>query len=375
MHLIALVIAVLELEAMAEPTARSIELLPSSRNPASALILPSANGFDVFWSQLRGKVGANFDLFHAQITSDGQLVDTPVAILPHAPRHVAAGEADTFGVTYQQLIGNDYHGHVTAIRNNKVMWDVAIPSRHTHGTMAIRWDPVARLWVVIGEESGGGNRLFFLRLDERGRWKTRPTYITDEKQSALISDWGNPMIWAGDRFAIVWSAHPGGVVITELAGTKVTHIPVTTAKGLGRGVMAWTKSGYVVAGREDDTRRRRRIFVATVHDGVADPVRYMSSPDWSASEVMIASDGTRVAVAFHEDMVVVEPLDRRKVVNFGSAVRAVIVNGQTMTSVARSSPRDKQHDWVQSIAWNGREFGLLHTNGINPSSVQLVLFQ
>jgi hypothetical protein len=188
------------------------------------------------------------------------------------------------------------------------------------------------------------------------------------------------MTTANDRLAIVWDSYQNGgdgtwkIYVSELSSSGTTHIPVTTATHLGRGVVAATAAGYVVVGSEPATAQHRaRLFMTTVRSGVASPLHYLSNDDTDASESVVASDGSRVAIAWDEDRQSGDNSapDRMQ----GSSVHIAVVDGQgKVTSVAGPAARPNQADWVQSLAWTGCEFGLLHTNGINPSSITLVLF-
>jgi hypothetical protein len=293
-------------------------------------------------------------------------------------------------VTYQTSTPKSWHGRVMVIEpaTKKVLRDVEIPSQQSgHGTLAIAFDPVARHWVIVGEESvalppgstrgSHYSRLFTARLDEQGTFKTRPTYLTDPDISGNLSNWGNPLIWANDRLAVVSSESSNNltrVFVTELTPERTAKLLVTTVADLQRGVLAWTKSGYVIAAGESGPGLASRVYTVTLRDGVASPPHYLSDPKLSGAEPVIASDGTRVAIGWHESDI--RPAGPRSPIeNRGAFAKAVVIDGAgNITPISRSEPPEGRHDWAESMTWDGCRFAFVHTHGINPSSHQIVQF-
>jgi len=97
----------------------------------------------------------------------------------------------------------------------------------------------------------------------------------------------------------------------------------------------------------------------------------VSGPNRSATESVIASDGTRVAVAWNEDEIDVRKLGKPGMIaNNRTSIHAVVIGPHgELADAAYSDPPPGQHDWVQAMTWDGCQFALVHTNGINASSM------
>lgn len=353
------------------------EIVPSSALGLYAKAFTSPRGFDIFWDSQPALGDPHFSLVHAAFSASGEPLDQPAMILDQYVRWIAPGDSREFGTIYMSGL----HAHVAVVRSdaNTVLWDVALPSESfTHGNLAIGWDPKHAQWVVVGEDgfvtpdrSTIVNQLFTARLDRRGAWVQKPTRISPRSANASMSDWSNPLIWTGDRMAVVWAGnvdHAWTLYLTELDPDRATdHVVAHGERSFLRTVLAWTNSGYVISGAEYDQLRDSRVFVTTVRDGVAAPLRYVSTSGAYGGEVAMATDGTRVALAWNE-----QPADE---IGERTTVRAAVIDehGDVSNAFASDTPNGR-HDWVQSVAWNGSRFTLLHTRGINPAAIELVGF-
>jgi len=130
-------------------------------------------------------------------------------------------------------------------------------------------------------------------------------------------------------------------------------------------VLAWTSAGYVIAGGDASAGLfAGRLAVITLRDGVAAPPRYVSGPNRSATESVIASDGTRVAVAWNEDEIDVRKLGKPGMIaNNRTSIHAVVSRTARRASQMPRTPTPPpgQHDWVQAMTWDGCQFALVHT--------------
>ncbi len=373
---------------------RTFEVLPSSVDASAVTLFPSPQGFELFGTTVeRHDGGADFWTTYTAITPEGATRVQPTRILKHGARHMAAGDGGVFALPYVEDTPNGWRGHVAAFHadTRSIVWDVAIPTQGAgHGKIAIAWDAKARQWVVVAEELApvpngpAGNtyeRLVSARIDAGGRWATRPTPFTTWPVTGHFSDWGHPMTMASDRVAIVWDSYQNGgdqtwkIYVTELSAAGTTHIPVaTTAMHLGRGVVTSTAAGYVVVGSEPATSEHRaRVFMTTVRSGVASGRHYLSSEDTDAQESVVASDGSRVAIAWDENRSSGDNSAPNRMQ--GSTVHIAVVDADgTISSVPGSTPQPYQRDSVESLTWTGCEFALVYSTGANPSSTQLVLF-
>jgi hypothetical protein len=356
------------------------ELLPASALAGSVKIFASARGFDVFWTAQPEPGSSQFEVMHRTFSAAGAPLGKATTVIDQPGRHIAAGKPGTFGLTYQVSTSSGWQGHVLVVARDKTVFDLALPDDGAgHGTLAIGWDPVHAQWVIAGEQltqlsdrptGNVYNRLFTARLDATGGWIEKPTYITEPGTNASLSDWGNPMTWASDHMAIAWTAstgHDSTLYVTDLEPGHATHHQVASGHhGYMRCVLAWTRGGYVIAGAEDGDRPlESHLFIATLRDGVATPLRYLSDEARHGGEAVIASDGARVAVAWNEDEIGSE--------NVRTSVHAAIVDARgTIANAFASKTPTGQHDWTQAMAWDGSQFALVHTSGINPSAIQLV---
>jgi hypothetical protein len=300
---------------MASPACgRTREVASHPHLALGARLFATASGFDVFWQ------GSHAD------DSGADLYLGSKQIVASMVEDVAAGPAGTYAITYPDnhaVRGHwQYDLHVALYAGAGLAWNVVLPDRkegydHVHAA----WDGSARQWVIVGEErdvlpdaSGYTHRLFVARLDARGRWIEKPTAISAPAVDAHVSDWGTPIASARDRVAVVWvggqrRVPPGPenelaaatLFVTELARGKPTTITVATAPHtFFRTAIAATASGYVVAGAELEHLRDSRVFATTIEHGTAAPLAYVSASGMYGGEVQLASDGTRVALAWSE---------------------------------------------------------------------------
>jgi hypothetical protein len=367
-----------------------VEMMPSSANAGSVKIFPTRAGFDAFW--ISGSA------MYAAFTRAGQRVGEPQKLV-EPMRYVTPGPDGTYGVTYQVSVKNRWQGHVAMMKPGAApMWDAELPLHgRGHGNLAIGWDPHASAWIVVGEEQiqlpnqPDGyvyNRLFVARIDRKGALLEAPTYISDDTVSAQLNDWHDPLVVADNHVGVAWVAtdgnRPATLYVTELDGAQPKRTRIATAQhGFMRVVLARTPAGYVIAGSESGSNIfDGRLFVTTLNGSSAGAMRYISTTGRNASEPVIATDGTRVAIAWNETETreVVEPSMHpgpplKRSVAERTRARAVTIDaGGKLADAYTSATPSGRSDWVQSIAWDGCRFALVHTTGINPSGIAFVRF-
>jgi hypothetical protein len=343
-------------------TTDSVEVLPGSENPGLTRLVVHPDGLRLTWLRVEKEtLPVRFKSRLMKLGADGKPTKPRTLMDEGAAGYLPTSDPSVFALAYATSHGT----HLTQVRDGVAAWDISLAVLGGRVSQ-IEWDPLSHEWLVIVD---GADRLMMARYDAKGALVVKPTPISDKYQTAMISDWGDPLIWAGDRFALVWelveTSQKSRVLITEIKGTKVTHIPVTSAAHLFRGVIARTAKGYAIAGgefceRTDKKPACSRVFTTAVRDGVATPKRYLSGDAGPSSEAVIASDGTRVAVAWNE---------------IDGGIRAAVLGDDDLDVVARSKAKAATSpDWVHSLVWDGCRFALSYGKGINPSRIQVVLF-
>ena len=404
----------------------AVEVLPRERNGGSFRVFARPEGgFDLFWGELtdlgdierappppppvqenelpalpaRGvpdapvpppppRRGPRFATFHRVLAADGTPAGKPVKLLDEGPKHLARGEGATWAIVAQRRVKERWRVLVTAVRIGdgapKVLREVMIPLEgFGHATVAIAWDAVAREWVVAGEEQVNEpdkspgyvyNRVFTGRLaPDLSRWTAELQYLTGAfPESGTLSDWGPPIVQTARGVAFVWSAFraygPSSTVrITELvAGEPPVHHDVAETLGAMRPTIATTPRGYAVSwGDAVKGTHKYEVKAALWEDGrtIATHTLSVRRGEDSATESLVASDGSRVLIAWQQ--------------GWGETGGDIHLAELPLTGTAKperralTKRRAQHHDWVQSLVWDGCAFTLVWMNGLNPTAAQL----
>ena len=366
--------------ALAEPTsscatsATAREIVPASSFPNGARAFASERGIEVFWNQQPGLGQSQFWLEHRAFSPAGEPLGPPTKILDTMMRWAAAGERGTFAIV-NPAGGGAWKIAALHLGNAQPLWTAAMPAGNDYNNFAIAWDPDHAQWVIVAEQriaSFDHNhdrfRLVTARLSRDGAWADSPAFISPELEHATLSDWGAPLVHADHRMAVVWeqsamTGHDRSLHVTELYPGRTVDFVVARGTAVSfRTVLAWANGGYVIAGATfPQSLTDSRVFVARLRDGVATPTQIVSSPDRYGGEPLLASDGTRVALAWNE----------QDATHTTSAHSAVLDERGGMSAHFASSGGVGQTDFTQALVAGRCGFTFVFTAGINPSALVL----
>ena len=353
--------------AIAEPTpacpqsSAPREILAATKFPNAARIFASARGFDLFWSE---GDGGTYWLNHRALSLAGEPVGADERVLDWLPTGIARGDDDTYVAIWVERIAAFRLGAA------KPLWETKLSGGQYLRT-AIVWDPDHAQWVVGGEQvvaSADRNhdlsRLVVARLDRNGTWVSQPTFISPAGVHAQISDWGNPLVAADHRVAVLWEQSSLGdsarsLHVTELQARGSHDIVVAHGSAvMFRSTLAVTRDGYAIAGSTfPKDLRDSRVFATTVRAGAAAPLRIISDPDRYGGEVVIAGS----AIAWDEQ----DPAYTT------TAHAGILSDGRVSATFAGSSDRGST-DFTLALVPGPCGVSLLYTKGINPSALWLV---
>lgn len=247
------------------------------------------------------------------------------------------------------------------------------------GVVALAWNPVAGEWGVLWEDQYNVDpnmpgyihaRLAFGRVTAEGAWvdgSTRHLTTEDSERSAQLSDWSNPLIWAGDRYAAVWAEY--GPVTTEVflgeltADGTATRVLVDEGS-FSRGVPAWDGAGYGVAWGHWDFDDHYNLRFAYVVDGEVGEHVHLGDDQIYSNDASIVATEDGFTVAWHE----MTPGSSRV---FYAKVDPFTLAAETTTV---TEPEFAGQDWVQTLVHDGCRHALAHMHGINPADGWVDLF-
>lgn len=324
----------------------------------------------------------DFETRLVKLDLDGQVVGAPFVIGDDIWRHKASN-GDRYAAVTTTTGNAGHHGTivVSAIEADDTLTLVnttPVPAPGWgSGTIAVAWNPVDGEWGVLWEDQYNVDpnkpgyihaRLAFGRVSADGVWVKGSTKLLtsdDTKSSVSLSDWTNPLIWAGDRYAAVW-AEFGPVTSVYLGELAADGTPTRTKIDEGsfsRGVVAWDGVGYGVAWGHTDVDHYNMRFVYVSGGAVGEVLHLGDDQIYSNEASIVAADG-RFTVAWHETAA-----DRTRV--YYAKIDPGTLDAET---VEVTEPNFAGHDWAWNLVHDGCRHALSHMHGINPSDGWVRLF-
>jgi hypothetical protein len=324
-----------------------------------------------------------FEMHLVKLASDGEVVGAPSLVASAIWHQVAGGGERYAGATTSS--GVPATGTITVVAvqpdDTTALVDVAtIPSEgRGPGTIAVQWNPVAGEWGVLWEQNHDINpnepgivhsRLYFGRVTADGVWvdgSKKLLTTVDTKYSAVISDWDNPLIWAGDRYAAVWAEY--GPVTTEVYLVELTAEGEPTRVKIdqghfSRGVPAWNGVGYGVAWSHFDFNSHFNLRFAYVEGGTVGEVLHLGDDQVYSGSASIVAVDDRFTVAWQDSA------------NNASQAYYAKIDPQSLAveTVEVSEPGFADHDWPYSLVHDGCRHALAYQHVLNPPDVWVRLF-
>lgn len=320
----------------------------------------------------------------AKLDHEGAIVGAPSVIAPET-WYQAAGSGERYAGATRKIGNPKSTGkiNVFAIEPDDTLSPVGaavIPADgHGPGTIAVQWNPVAGEWGVVWEEQYDidpnkpgfvHSRLYFGRVSADGVWVDASKKLlttTDTAVSAQISDWTNPLIWADDRYAVVWAEY--GPVTTDVYLVELTAEGAPTRVKIdqgrfARGVPAWNGVGYGVAWGHYDFDDHFNLRFVYVEDGAVGELLHLGDDDvYSSDPAIVAADG-RFTVSWHNS-----------IAGSSHAFYAKIdPNTLAAETVQVSEPDFMDHDWSYSLVHDGCRHAFAYQHILNPGDVRVTLF-
>ena len=369
-----------------------VECLPRAEVTAEPLADPGPEYRPVLFVRpdgyhlLHGFGSPDFKTGMVKLDPEGAVVGAPVLVASETWHQVAGSGERYAGVTRQS--GNQKslgRIHVLAIEPDDTLTPVGIaviPSEgRGPGTIAVQWNPIAGEWGVVWEEQHDidpnkpgfvHSRLYFGRTTADGAWVDGSKQILttiDPTYSAQISNWANPLIWAGDRYAAVWAEY--GPVTTDVylveltADGEPTRVAIDQGR-FSRGVPAWDGVGYGVAWGHYDFDDHFTLRFVHVEDGAVGEVLHLGDDQvYSGDPSIVAVDG-RFTVSWHDTA------------EGGASSHAFYakIDPKTLAveTVQVSEPDFADHDWSYSLVHNGCRHAFAYQHILNPGDVRVTLF-
>ncbi|MDC0667886.1 hypothetical protein [Nannocystis radixulma] len=319
-----------------------------------------------------------------KLAPDGEVVGAPSTIATGVWHQVAGSGERYAGATIEP--GNLATGKITVVAvqpdDTTELVDIAmIPSEgRGPGTIAVQWNPVAGEWGVLWTQNHDINpnqpgfvhaRLYFGRVTADGKWvdgSKKLLTTVDTQYSADISDWDNPLIWAGDRYAAVWAEYgpvTADIYLVELtADGEPTRVKIDQGR-FSRGVPAWDGVGYGVAWGHFDFNTHFNLRFAYVEGGAVGEVLHLGDDQVSSEGASIVAVDDRFTVSWHDTP------------GGTSQVFYAKIDPQTLAveTVQVSEPGFADHDWSYSLVHDGCQHALAFQHVLNPSDVWVRLFE
>lgn len=291
------------------------------------------------------------------------------------PRYAAATSTSS---------GQGYKGHVVVadVQADDTLTELGsamVPSDGWGtGVVALAWNPVDGEWGVLWEDQYNIDpnkpglihaRLAFGRVTAEGAWvpgSTKHLTTEDTDRSAQLSDWSNPLIWAGDRYAAVWAEHGPmtDVYLGELSADGTATRVLVDQGSFSRGVPAWDGAGYGVAWGHWDFDDHYNLRFAYVEGGEVGEHLHLGDDQIYSNDASIVATADGFTVAWHE----MAPGTSRV---FYAKVDPHTLAAET-TQV--TEPEFAGQDWVQTLVHDGCRHALAHMHGINPADGWVDLF-
>jgi hypothetical protein len=247
------------------------------------------------------------------------------------------------------------------------------------GVVALAWNPVDGEWGVLWEDQYNIDpnmpgyihaRLAFGRVTADGAWvdgSTMHLTTADTTRSVKLSDWSNPLIWAGDRYAAVWAEYGPNttdVFLGELAADGAPTRVLLDQGDFSRGVPAWDGAGYGVAWGHWDFGDHYNLRFAYVEDGEVGEHLHLGDDEIYSGDASIVATADGFTVSWHETSNDTSRLFYARIDPHTLAAETVQVTEQGFDG----------HDWSQALVHDGCRHALAHMHGINPADAWLHLF-
>lgn len=321
-----------------------------------------------------------------KLDRDGEVVGASSTVAPAAWRQIASSGERYAGATRDygdpKSTGTITVAEVQPDDTLALVGAAELPSEgRGPSTIAVQWNPVAGEWGVLWQEEHDIDpnkpgiyhaRLYFGRVSADGVWAPGSKKLlttTDPDYSAKISDWANPLIWAGDRYAAVWAEE--GPVTTDVylaelgADGEPTRVSIDQGR-FSRGVPVWDGVGYGVAWGHH-TGEHYALRFAYVEGGVVGEHLLVGDGElYSNDATMVAVDG-RFTVAWTETG---EMGAYSRV--FYTSIDPHILAAET---VQVSEPDYVGTEWSRSLVHDGCRHALAFQHDLAPSDVWVRLFE
>jgi len=327
----------------------------------------------------------DFETRLVKLDADGAVVGLSSFVAsPDLWRHTATS-GPRYAAATAISSGQGYHGRVVVadVMPDDTLTELgaaAVPvDGWGTGVVALAWNPVDGEWGVLWEDQYNIDpnqpgyihaRLAFGRVTAEGAWvpgSTKHLTTEDTTHSASLSDWSNPLIWAGDRYAAVWAEFgpvTTDVFLGELA-TDGTPTRVLVDQGdFSRGVPAWDGVGYGVAWGHKDFEDHYNLRFAYVEGGVVGEHLHLGDDQIYSNDASIVAAGGGFTVAWHEMSDDPTRVYYAKIDPHTLAAETVMVTEQGYEG----------EDWVQTLVHDGCRHALAHMHGINPADGWVDLF-
>lgn len=315
---------------------------------------------------------AVFTSWYQRLDAGGRPSGAPVSLGRIIPHGAASSDDGARAALIAKEGTNQYRLVVLDTSRDpvRVIARTALPMQGIPGdTGAIAFDPGRRRWGLLWTEQGSGrSRPAFALADEGGtliggRIPIAPMQAT---HSVSLSDWTNPLIWAGDGYATVWSeggAQTGSLLLVRIAPEGTVRRVVVSPTWGSRAVVAWAggdRFGVAWGQREGGHSNLRAAVVVGAH---VSPEVHLGDDAVQSAEPAIAWDGQRFAVSFHEGQ-------GRSHLHYA----LLDPTGRRLSLTRLSDATFDGHEWSQDLRWDGCRFLLAYQHRLNPSEARIHAF-